>query len=75
MPRHPKGRKRRPDVIGNAIHVARIATRDIEETRAADGKDPAAVALGRKGGQARAAKMSKKERSAVAKKGAKARWG
>jgi hypothetical protein len=74
MPRHPKGRKRRPDVIGNAIHVARIA-RDIEETPAADGKDPAAVALGRKGGQARAAKMSKKERSAVAKKGAKARWG
>lgn len=44
----------------------------------ADGKDPAAVALGRKGGlkggPARAAKMTKKERSESARKAAKARW-
>jgi hypothetical protein len=43
-----------------------------------DGKDPAAVALGRKGGKkggaARAAKMSAKERSEAAKKAAEARW-
>jgi hypothetical protein len=43
-----------------------------------DGKDPAAVALGRKGGKkggkARAAKMSAKERSEAAKKAAQARW-
>jgi hypothetical protein len=43
-----------------------------------DGKDPAAVALGRKGGlkggKARAAKMSKKQRSEAAKKAAMARW-
>jgi hypothetical protein len=42
-------------------------------------KDPAAVALGRKGGlkggKARAAKMTKEERSASAKKAARARWG
>jgi hypothetical protein len=42
-------------------------------------KDPAAVALGRKGGlkggKARAASMTKEERSASAKKAAKARWG
>jgi hypothetical protein len=41
-------------------------------------KDPAAVALGRKGGlkggPARAAKMSKKARIASAKKAAQARW-
>jgi hypothetical protein len=41
-------------------------------------KDPAAVALGRKGGlkggAARAAKMTPKQRSASAKKAAKARW-
>lgn len=41
-------------------------------------KDPAAVALGRKGGlkggKARAAKMTKKERSESAKKAAQARW-
>jgi hypothetical protein len=41
-------------------------------------KNPAAVALGRlggsKGGKARAAGMTKKERSESAKKAAKARW-
>ena len=41
-------------------------------------KDPAAVALGRrgglKGGKARAAKLSPEERSAIAKKAAAARW-
>ena len=41
-------------------------------------KNPAAVALGRlggaKGGHARAAKLSKAERSASAKKAARARW-
>ncbi len=44
-----------------------------------DGKDPAAVALGRKGGliggKARAKSMTKKQRSASAKKAALARWG
>jgi hypothetical protein len=43
-----------------------------------DGKNPAAVALGRlggqKGGKARAAKLSASERSAIAKKAAQARW-
>lgn len=42
-------------------------------------KDPAAVSLGRKGGlkggKARAAKLSPKERSDIAKKAAAARWG
>jgi hypothetical protein len=41
-------------------------------------KDPHAVALGRKGGKkggpARAAKMTKEERSASARKAAIARW-
>jgi hypothetical protein len=41
-------------------------------------KNPAAVALGRlgglKGGKARAAKLSKKSRSEIAKKAASARW-
>ncbi|MCC6706545.1 MAG: hypothetical protein IT492_03195 [Gammaproteobacteria bacterium] len=43
-----------------------------------DGKNPAAVALGRlgglKGGKARAAALSPKKRSAIAKKAAAARW-
>lgn len=43
-----------------------------------NGKDPAAVALGRrgglKGGKARAAKMSAEERRESAQKAARARW-
>lgn len=39
-----------------------------------DGKDPAAVALGRKGGKARAAVLSANERSKIARKAAKKRW-
>ena len=43
------------------------------------GKDPAAVALGRKGGlkggKARAAKLSAEQRTAAAKKAAEVRWG
>jgi hypothetical protein len=44
-----------------------------------DGRDPAAVALGRKGGlrggKARAASLSANKRSEIAKKAALARWG
>ena len=44
-----------------------------------EGKNPAAVALGRlgglKGGKARAAKLSPKKRKEIAKKAALARWG
>jgi hypothetical protein len=40
-----------------------------------EGKDPAAVALGRKGGEARAKGMSAKRRKEIAKRAAKARWG
>ena len=43
------------------------------------GKNPAAVALGRlgglKGGKARAEKLSKRERSRIATRAARARWG
>jgi hypothetical protein len=42
-------------------------------------KDPAAVELGRKGGliggKARAKKLTAEQRSAIAKKAARARWG
>ena len=55
MPRGPKGEKRRADVIGNAIKVARIATGEEDEALTDDGKDKAAVNLGKRGGEARAA--------------------
>ncbi len=49
-----------------------------EETPEDSGKDPAAVALGRKGGlkggKARAAKLSPEERQRIAKIAAHARW-
>lgn len=49
-----------------------------EEIAEEEGKDPAAVALGRKGGlkggKARAANLSSEERSQIAKNAADARW-
>jgi len=74
MPKGPKGEKRPADVIGNAIKIARIATGEEEEPCTEDGKDKAAQSLGRRGGKARAKALSSKERSAIAKKAAKARW-
>ena len=76
MPKGPQGQKRPADVIGNAIKVARIATGEEEEDFGPgdDGKDKAAVALGKKGGVARAASMSPERRAEIAKKAAAKRW-
>jgi hypothetical protein len=74
VPRGPKGEKRPADVIGNAVHVMRIATGEIEETISDDGKDPAAKALGKKGGAARAKSMTPERRAEIAKKAAAKRW-
>jgi hypothetical protein len=76
MPKGPKGQKRPADVISNAVHVMRIATGEIDDvTVTPDGKNAAAVALGRKGGEARAKSLGSAKRKAIAKKAAKARWG
>jgi hypothetical protein len=74
MPKGPKGEKRPADVIGNAIKIARIATGEEKETFTEDGKDAAAVSLGRRGGEARAKSMSPKRRAEIAKKAAASRW-
>jgi hypothetical protein len=75
MPRGPKGQKRPADVIGNAIHVARIATGEIaEDFPADDGKDKAARSLGQRGGKARAKALSAKQRVEIARKAAASRW-
>ena len=74
MPKGPKGEKRPADAIGNAVHVMRIATGEEEDTVEDDGKDPAAKALGKKGGKARAKNLTAEERSDIAKKAADARW-
>jgi hypothetical protein len=76
MPRGPKGERRPADVIGNAVHVMRIATGEIEETFPPDdGKNKAAQALGQLGGKARAKGLSAKRRKEIAKKAARSRWG
>lgn len=74
MPRGPKGEKRPADVIGNAIRVAKIATGEKPEDLTDDGKDKAAVSLGRRGGRARAAKMNAEIRTEIARKAAQKRW-
>jgi hypothetical protein len=55
MPRGPRGERRPADAIGNAVKVMRIATGEEPEDYGPDpnseGKDPAAVALGRKAGK------------------------
>jgi len=75
MPTKPK----RPRDTNQLAHlIAAIATGEADDVKTDDGKNPAAVALGRKGGlkggKARAESMSAEERSAIAKKAATTRW-
>lgn len=76
MPDRSRKRPRDPNQLGKLI--VDIATGDVEDAVPDDGKNPAAVELGRKGGlkggKARAAKLSPSERSEAAKRAAEARW-
>lgn len=72
MPKGPRGESRPADLIGAAVMVGRIATGEIEEHRC---EPSGKVRSGLAGAKARAEKMSKEERSAVARKAAGARWG
>lgn len=74
MPKGPKGQKRPADVIGTAVKVMKIATGEENEELTDDGKDKAAQSLGRRGGRARAEKMSPERRAEIARKAAKKRW-
>lgn len=75
-------RKKRPrDANQLAKSIVDIATgedEDREPTPEEQGKDPAAVALGRKGGlkggKARAENLSATKRAAIARNAANARW-
>lgn len=71
MPKGPRGEKRPADANQLAKLIADIATGQIED---APGKDEAAVALGRKGGKARAAAMTPERRAEIARKAAAKRW-
>lgn len=72
-------RSRRPrDQNQLAKLITDIATGEVEDIPADDGKNAAAVELGRKGGlkggKARAESMTSEERSEAAKRAAQARW-
>ncbi len=72
-----KPRKRPRDFSQAAKLVVDIATGQVEDRPATPeelGKDPAAAAMGRKGGAARAAKMTSERRREIAKKAAQKRW-
>lgn len=74
MPDRSSKPKRPTDINRLAAAIVEAAT----EGEPPDTRDPAAVALGRKGGlkggAARAAKLTPEERSAIAKKAAASRW-
>ena len=74
MPKGPKGEKRPADAVGAAVMVAKIATGEIKDETTDDGKNKAAVELGRKGGLARAGKLTAEQRRQIARKAARARW-
>lgn len=74
MPKGPKGQKRPADVISNAVHVMKMATGEVDEAVSLERKNEAAAALGRRGGIARAQKLSHRKRVAIAKTAAQARY-
>jgi hypothetical protein len=76
MPERSSKRPRDANALGKRI--VDEATGEADPYNPDEGKDPAAVALGRRGGlvggKARAAKMTKAARSESARKAAQARW-
>lgn len=76
MPERSRKRPRDPNQLAKLI--VDEATGEAPKLDPNAGKDPAAVALGRrgglKGGKARAAKMTSEQRSEAARKAAQARW-
>lgn len=67
-------RKKRPrDPVQLGKLIVEIATGQIEDKQVSD-KNAAAVEMGRKGGAARAAKLTADERAEIARKGAETRW-
>jgi hypothetical protein len=75
MPKGPKGEKRPADVTGVAVKVMKIGTGEDREEVTEEGKDAAAVSLGRRGGKARAESLTQTQRTDIAKKAARSRWG
>jgi hypothetical protein len=73
-----KGLKRPRDPISLAKLIGDIATGQVEDATPADGKNAAAVTLGRlggaKGGRSRALSLTAEQRAEAARLAAQARW-
>lgn len=68
-------RPRDPNQLGKLIVDLSVGEADDSQNMPDDsGKDPAAMALGKKGGKARAKALSARKRVEIAKKAAMARW-
>ena len=75
MDKHPR-RPRDPAQLAKLmVDIATGEVEDRERTPEERGVDPAASAMGRKGGPARAASMTPDRRAEIAKKAAAKRWG
>ena len=76
MPDRSRKRPRDPNQLAKL--VVDIATGEADEPMPDEGKDPAAVELGRKGGlkggKARAERMTPEQRREAARRAARARW-
>ncbi len=72
-----KSKAKRPsDVVSNAVHIMKVLTGEADDSAPVDdGKDPAAKALGAKGGAARAKSMTPERRAEIARAAAAKRWG
>lgn len=71
MPKGPQGQKRLADVIGNAVHIAKIATGEAEDTKL---KQPAKRNSGLAGAKARQENTTPDQRKGIARRAANARW-
>ena len=79
MPEQSRKKKKRPrDLSKLAVSIVQDATQEEPTKEQPTNKNPNAVALGRlgglRGGKARAKKLTKNQRSEIARKAANARW-
>ena len=77
MPERSRKKSSDTNLLAKSI-VDEATTKELLQKAVEDGKNPAAVLLGRlgglKGGKARAATLTAEQRSEIAKKAAKTRW-
>lgn len=74
MPKGPTEERHTADVTGNAIKIGRNTTGEKARDDTDESVSSAAAAMGRKGGKARASKLTPERREEIARKAAEKRW-